>query len=593
MKRFKFIKKTKLMKGALCATILAALVLVGCEELDIYSINSPDDLQSKIDSIQAAKPNTGDTTYLNIATPFVGADDFSSGWWSVWSDYFTIPTGKLLHLEFINHTTCATTGNNWENWVLVTANLKAHTSDAAKASEMDYDADYKEYFALRADAWGWGGGMADVDEAYAFSTDLIVNDYPDTDGDGDVWNDFRRYMDNAYVTLIVDHSATGVAFVTATMVTTDGTILTETCQSGVSATDDIVTFLACEVSYLEMKTAYLLPSEVTVIEDVNPASLTLTGTPTAVELGDTNFWGNAVATVTFEDGTSQEVDSADLTFSVIPDMTTVGTKNVIVVYNKTKQGEFCETPVTAFYNLTVTNAVTSLEVTTLPDVTTYTYPGPVAPIFDTTGIVVTATYSDGTSAVIPNANLKFENPGGEGAQDAIITFVGATSTVTTTCAITNVTGGTNQVGATDFTNAWWTTFANNYKVPSGDSITFKMTCYSSGTNNWNSPCTILRKANLTEYAVLRMDNFGWGDSYAAATLTNDWDFDVFAANINESYIEITVTNVGDGTANVRYDVTYANSDTHYQLYEGITVEASDLTTSLVIEGAYIDITSVE
>ena len=75
-------KTIKLMKCALCAAVLAAFGLVGCEKLDIYSIDAPSDLQSRIDSIAAAKPNTGDTTYLTIATAIVGAEDNSAGWWT-------------------------------------------------------------------------------------------------------------------------------------------------------------------------------------------------------------------------------------------------------------------------------------------------------------------------------------------------------------------------------------------------------------------------------------------------------------------------------------------------------------------------------
>jgi hypothetical protein len=272
-------------------------------------------------------------------------------------------------------------------------------------------------------------------------------------------------------------------------------------------------------------------------------------------------------------------------------MTTVGEKTVVVAYSKTKQGAYIQA-VSTFYTLEVTNAVTALEVTTLPNVTTYTFPGPAAPVFDPTGMIVTATYSDGTSGIILNENLHFENPGGDGAQNAVITFVGSTSTVTTTCPITNVVGGTYQVG-TDLLTAWWTKFSNNYPVPSGESRTFKMKCYSDNAANWHSPSTILRKANMAEYAVVRMDNFGWGDGYDSAILTSDWNWDMFTSSINDSYIEITVTNNGDNTADVLYNVKYANGDTHFQKYAGITVDSSDLTTALVIEGAYLDITSVE
>ena len=115
-----------------------------------------------------------------------------------------------------------------------------------------------------------------------------------------------------------------------------------------------------------------------------------------------------------------------------------------------------------------------------------------------------------------------------------------------------------------------------------------MYCYSNGFNNYHSPSTILRKADLTEYAVVRMDNFGWGTGYEGiATATSDWNWDTFASNIHGSYIEITVTNNGDNTADIRYDVTYATGETHFQEYTGIVVDSSDLNFALVLEGAYL------
>ena len=91
-------------------------------------------------------------------------------------------------------------------------------------------------------------------------------------------------------------------------------------------------------------------------------------------------------------------------------------------------------------------------------------------------------------------------------------------------------------------------------------------------------------------AVVRMDNYGWGDGYGTATATSDWNWDVFTSNISGSKVVITVTNNGDNTADVRYDVTYATGETHFQEYAGITVDSADLTCALVIEGAYVVIT---
>jgi len=551
----------------LYAAVLAAFGLVGCEQLDIYSIDAPSDLQSRIDSIadEKAKHSTGDTTYLTIATAIVGPEDNSAGWWAYFSDYFAIPTNKLLQLEFVNHGTGI---NNWNNWNLAIVNEVG-----------DRDADgYAEYFLLRSDAYGWGNDD--------FALSMISHNYSDTDGDGDIWNDFRTTMQGAYVTLVIDHSATGNVFVTATAVGSNGVELVETYKQPVSATADIVAFLICDGSYFEMKKAYLLPSKVTVVEDVDPVSITVEGAPAIVEFGNENFWGNAVATVTFADGSTEQVDSADLSFNVIPDMTTLGIKTVVVAYSKTKQGEYTQA-VSTLYKLEVTNPVVSLEVTTLPNITTYYYFNSDPILFNITGIVVTATYSDGTKGILPNENLQFGTvPAASGAQSALISYVGATKTVTTTCPLTLV-KGVGQVGANDFSTAWWTAFSDDYAVASGASRTLTMYCYSNNVNNWNSPCTILRKADNTEYAVVRMDNFGWGDGYGTAILTNDWNWDIFTSNISGSRVVITVTNNGNNTADILYNVTYASGETHFQKYEVITVDSNDLNCALVIEGSYL------
>lgn len=566
-------KTTKLLKFALYFAILAAIGLVGCEKLDLYSIDAPSDLQSRIDSIAAAKPNTGDTTYVTITTAIVGAENNSSGWWTAFSDYFSVPTGKLLHLEFINHGTGV---NNWNNWNLAVTNEIADRTAA----------DYKEYFVLRSDAYGWGGKMANVDPRYAFDIKMITHNYPDTDGNGDIWNDFRTTMQGARVSLDIDHSATGNVFVTATAVGTNGVTLVETYQQPVSAAADLMAFLICDGSYFEMKKAYLIPSKVTVVEDVNPVSIAVTGTPAFLELGNKNFWGDAKATVTFADGSSAQVDSADISFNVIPDMTTLGVKTVVVAYSKTKQGAYCKA-VTTFYKLEVTNPVVSLEVTTMPLITKYYYFSSDPILFNTTGLVVTGTYSDGTKAVIPKETLQFGKiPAASGSQNVVISYVGATKTVTTTCPLTLV-KGIGQVGANDFSTAWWTAFSADYKVPSGSSKTLTMYCYSDNMANWHSPCTILRKTDKTENAVVRMDSFGWGAGYGTATLTSDWNWDKFTSNISGSKVVITVTNNGNNTADVLYNVTYATGETHFQKYAGVTVDSADLNCALVTEVSYL------
>ncbi len=565
--KLNIMKIAKLMRYALSVAVLIAFSLAGCEELDTYSIDAPSDLQHKIDSIAEAKANanTGDTTFLTINTAIVGAEDNSAGWWVSFSDYFAVPTNKLLHLEFVNNGTGI---NNWNNWNLAVINEVAERGGEG----------YAEYFLLRSDAFGWGNGDFDLG--------LVSHNYTDLDGDEDIWNDFRTTMQGAYVSIDVDHSATGNVFVRATAVGTNGITLVQTYQQTVSATADINAFLVCDGSHFIMKKAYLLPSRVTAVEDVNPVSIAVAGTPAFVELGDENFWGDAVATVTYADGSSSEVDSADISFNVIPDMTTLGEKTVTVAYSKTKQGAYGPA-VSTFYTLEVTNPVASLTVTTLPTITTYYYFNADPIRFNTTGLVVTATYLDGTTGILPNGSLEFGTiPASAGAQTVDISYVGASSTVTTTCPLTLV-QGTSQVGATDLSTGFWGAHTADFTVASGTSKTFQLYTYSTNALNWHSPATILRKADLTENAVVRMDNFGWGDGYGTATLSSDWNWDIFTSSISGSYIEITVTNNGDNTADVRYDVTYATGEVHFQEYAGITVDSADLTCALTVDNCYL------
>jgi|BioPla2DNA2_1021312.scaffolds.fasta_scaffold00011_42 hypothetical protein len=573
MKNKNSMRMTKITWRTWLVTIWAIVTLAGCEGLETYSIDAPMDLQSRIDAIAAekAKISTGDTVYIDIVSAIIGAEDNSSGWWGAFSDYFVIPANKLLVLEFVNHSSGV---NNWNNWNLVVTNEVADRDDT----------DYKEYFVLRSDAYGWGGGM--VNQGYPYDAALIAHNYPDLNGDGDIWDDFKTTMQGARVTLKVDHSATGNVFVTATAIGTNGVELILTYQQPVSATANIVAFLVTDASYFEMKKAYLIPSKVTVVEDVEPVSIVVEGAPEFVEFGNEDFWGDATATVTYADGSSETVGFDELSFTVIPDMSTLGKKTVIVAYGKSKQGAYGP-PVSTFYTLEVTNPVVSLEVTTLPNITEYYFFSGDSIIFNTRGLVVTGTYSDGTTGVVPNATLQFSKiPALEGVQSAKISYVGSTSTVSVTCPVTLVKGSA-QVGKNDFSTGWWSEFSDEYAVATGTSQTLTMYCYSNNLNNYHSPCVILRKADLTEYAVVRMDNFGWGTGYSTATLSSDWNFDTFASNINGSKVVITVTNHGNDTADVVYTVTHVNGETHFQKYEGITVDSDDLNFALVIEGAYV------
>ena len=549
-------KTRKMMLKALCATAFVAVVSAGCTGLEPYSVTPPDDLAQKIAEYEAekAKKQTDDYTEITITTAIVGAEDNSSAWWSEFSQYFTVPSGKKLVLEFENFGTGV---NNWNNWNVCLAN-----------GERDGNG-YSEYFVLRSDWYGWGN--AD------YNSSVIEFDY----GGGEVnWDEFREKMQGSYVTMSVDHARAGAAYVEVHSVAADGFDIVEKYNQKVSATDDINVFLIADGSHFNMKKAYLVPSEIAEIPDFDAASIVVTGYPVTLPLGEEDFWGNSVATVTYEDGFVATVAREELTI-LEPDLSTTGTKTVVYTYNKTKQGKLGKA-VSGYYNFEVTD-LASIMVTKAPFTSTYyLYDQPMP--FYYAGMEITGYKSDGSSVVLDPSALVFSQVQPvAGEQQIEIDFSGVKTTYPVMVKL-----GTEAVGAPDFSNGWWTSFLSADKpVPAGESASVHMFVYSDNLENWHSPCTILRGAALNEYAVVRMDNFGWGDGYGTATLESDWNFDIFAANQNMSAVSITVTNNGDNTADIVYNVTYANGETHVQKYIGVTVDSADLQMGIVTEESYL------
>lgn len=570
-------KTPKLMLSVLCSAVVAAAMSVSCSEISMMEIDAPDDLQSRIDEIaEANKKDTGDTTYVMIANAIVGAEDCSSGWWTEFSDYFPVPSNKLLHLEFVNHGSGA---NNWNNWNLCLAK-----------GQRDSDG-YSEYFVLRSDAYGWGNGD--------YNGALIAMDYQDIDGDGDIWNDFRANMEGAFVEMDIDHSISGYAFVTATMTSKDGSVvMTETYNHPVSS-DEFNAFIICDGSWFEMKNAYLIPSKVAAVADQQPVSIVAAGYPAALEIGDEDFWGEAVATVTFEDGSVAVAEKEDITFTVVPDLTTTGMKTVVYSYSKTKQGNYGKS-VNNFYNIEVTNPVVALEaVANVNVIGNAKY----ATLSDG-AFKVEATYSDGSKSLLAPSQFsvaftdgKFVYEAAEGTVENVATITYTTASGKAIEAAANLviaksanTPQAGQVGASDFSTGWWVPegFSNEWHVAPYTSETVTMMVGSDNLGNWHSPCTALRAADLTEYAVVREDHYGWGDGYATVVANSNWNWDTFMSNINGSEITITVTNCGDNTANIRYHVIYANGEEHFQYYDNLGVNSSDLNFCNIVEEAYLN-----
>lgn len=173
--------------------------------------------RNQITANQIAVPNTSGSSGEDYI--IVGNEDFSSGWWTAFSDLVPMSGNQTMHFGFYNYTNGEA---NWNNWDLVVTNGKNRDESG-----------YAEYFVLRADAYGWG----DVN----YNGSNISSDYN--------WDTFTSDMNGAYVDLTIKRNGTRID-VAALVTTSSGTVYNCTFfYEGVSTTD-IGAFLTCEGAYL-------------------------------------------------------------------------------------------------------------------------------------------------------------------------------------------------------------------------------------------------------------------------------------------------------------------------------------------------------
>lgn len=567
---------------------LGFLALTGCEGGEIYEVNAPDWVSEKVDSIANANKGTEEVLEgMEEDVYTIGNTDFSSGWWAVFSKYYVVPDGEKWNAVFNLHINPSAT-NTYKNFALILS------SDADRGAE-----DYKEYGAIRFDNQPSGNSeWGDyIDRSYVESTLTFETD---TDAGVDKLG--------GKVTLTVDR--TNAEAFTVTM--TNGVVTKSYKQpyalenlNADPSNTNIRCFLVPEGSYIDFLQSNIEPiGGYTSAEDKEPVSMELQNVPARVNVGTTleDAMADVTAIVSFEEGVTKTVTAADLSFSAIPDMDTPGEKILVAVYNKTFKGENCNQPVMANATFEVVEKIVSIEVTTQPTRNTYYVYTSAATealtdrtlAFDPTGMVVTATYVNGTSKPVDNSILSFSTvPAIEGTQTVTISAEdGVTAQVNVTVAESAVSEVNNSiaiVGAEDNSTAFWGAFSDEFNVPVGETKSISFTNYSSMAGNWNNFVVVLRGAALNEYGVVRADNYGWGNGYAAcraAGTQGDWA--TWLAGMNGAVVTVYVTNCGNGTADVQAIMHGTTGTTSTQYYLGInTVDPSDLNFALTVDGCHL------
>ena len=580
MRYFKHIAK------ALCMTALGVMALTGCEGADQYGIDSPDWIKDKIDSINNAKqPHEEVLEGMQEDVYTIGKTDFSSGFWSVFSKYYVIGENQKWNAQF-NLNLNPDDNTYFKNFAVVI------TNDCDRGAT-----DYKEYGAIRFDATGdsatynsqWGSDYYKLPFKFTTSTQLLS---PEDNKDANMQKLGGK------VTLTVDRSRKDsfVVKMTNGAVTKTYTQPYALKNMNPDASDtNIRCFLVPEGSYIDFLSTNIVPiGGLTSAEDKQPLSMTLNNVPDEVDLGTSldDAMQNVSAEVTYEEGVKKTIPASELYFSAINDMNVAGEKTLTVIYNKTFKGEASAKPIVAYATFKVVQQIASIKITKQPTRTTYYFyksaateaMGDRTMAFDPTGMEVTATYKNGETGVIDNSKLKFSAVAASAGKKAVTistangkeakTMVTVKESASSAAAFTP-----SLVGLEDNTTAWWTAFSDDVKVPAGETRSFSFTNYTDGLNNYDNFVTILRNAAKGEYGVVRADNYGWGNGYAACqhdgTAGADWAS--WLAAMNGAKVTVYVTNCNNGTADVQAIMKGTDGKTYTQYYLGLnTVDPADL-----------------
>lgn len=581
--------------ASVCCTIafFGLMALTGCEGGDLFEVNAPDWVSEKVDSIANSKTNTDDEVLEGMQEDVytIGSTDYTSGWWTAFSKYYVVPDGQKWNAVF-NLNINPADNTYYKNFALVLCN------DATRE-----DTGYQEYGAYRFDVTGdsvtynsqWGSHLF-----FKYTTGTLLLS-PDNNEDANV------QQLGGKVTLTVDRSVEGAFSIRISNSNATKTYSQPYSLPNLNAdatNTNIRCFLVPEGSYIDFQQSNIEPiGGFTSADDKNPVSMELQGVPEQVLVGTSldSAMVNVTAVVSFEEGVTKTVSASELQFTAIPDMEELGVKTLVAIYNKTFKGENCDVPVVANASFEVVEKVVALEVTTRPAHTQYYYYTSAATesmtgrtlAFDPTGMEVTATYANGTSRVIDNSKLSFSAiPAQNGTHTVTLSVDDVTAQTTVNVAASTASAVTNSasvLGSSGVETAWWTEFSDDFKVNAGETKSISFTNYSSLAGNWNNFVVILRKADATEYAVVRADNYGWGNGYAACTAAGtQGDWATWLAGMNGAKVTVYVTNCGNGTADVQAVMEGTTGTTSTQYYLGInTVEPDDLNFALTVDGSYL------
>ena len=583
-------KRLNKIASAFCAAALGVLALTSCEGGELYSVDAPEWIAAKVDSIREA--NTPEELVGMMDDYYqIGESDFSAPFWTLGKTY-VVPAGTKWNAEFT--LTVNPDNKYYKNFYIV-----LNSGDMAT-----------EYGVIRFDndpsknsEWG-----SHIDRS------LVGGNFGNSSGADDIDPSVQRM--NGKITLTVDRADDGlyICFTNGTLTKTytQKTPFPDAATSG----GDICCRIGVEGSVVQFLTTNIVPiGGCTSKEDKQPLSMVLNNVPSEIQQGVAleEAMKGVTATVTYEQDVVKEVTADQLIFNSIPDLANPGMKTLVAMYNKTTNGEIAVKPIMASAEFKVVpsaDKMTSLTLKSAPKRTTYYFYNSDAVsnvkdrtlLFDREGLEVIATYEGGYTDSYNLDSLEISDVKAQAGSQTITLTAKSGKYVTVDVNVKESAlklhrMAESSLGTEDCTAGWWSVFTQDVNVPAGETYQVDFTNYSSLANNWNNFVVILRKANLAEYAVLRADYYGWGAGYEGNPSLlvggypenwEGWNWDEWRVAMNGAKVSLYITNCNNGTADVQAVIKGSDGNTYKLYYLSIgAVEPSDLNFSFTCDGSYL------
>ena len=611
--------------------MLGMLTMTSCEGGDLYDIGSPEWL---------SEMGGGEEDESNIITVVpnpttLGNTDNTTPWWTVFTDDIKAEPGKTYQVQFLNY---GSGTSNWLNFLLVLRN----------------EAKDFEYAVLRADNWGWGTGYTGEESdahfikkmesenrdwgAWAKAMSLAkctLTLYNYGDGTADVkvimlgsdnqtytqeYNNISVDKDNLYFSFTCEGSH--LEFGNIDIEDSEPTAMTlNGVPSEVVLGTELNEFMAnitATVTFAEGVTKEIPASELQfeIIPD-----FTELGQKTLVVVYNKTYMGNncskpVIASKTFS--LVKELSAFTQTY-VVPTPILLGaednstpfwgahTENIKIAPKETKVATFTN------YSSCASNWNNFCIVLCKENNAEY-------------AVVRADNYGwgDGYAACTPTMEAgrdwdvwrpamdgakvtTYVTNNGDGTADVKAVMVGNNgATYTQEYKGINTVDPDNfyfrftvdgchlvfdkEVGASDCSTPFWGAHSPNIQVIGHQVCTVNFTNYSSCASNWNNFCIVLCKADNTEYAVVRADNYGWGDGYGACTATMEEgrNWDAWRPAMNGAKVSAQIVNNGDGTADIKVVMHGTDGNDYTQDYIGInTVDPDNFYFNFTVDGSYL------